>query len=161
MINEIQQLAERVGDRLNTLRFRLATAESCTGGGFSYLLTTVPGSSSWFERGFITYSNTSKIEMLGIDESTINAYGAVSAQTAQKMAEGALKHSEAEVSVAITGIAGPEGGTSQKPVGTIWIAFASVQQKTESFSYHFTGNRDSIREQTIKQALEKLLEYIG
>lgn len=132
----------------------LATAESCTGGGISEKITSLPGSSKWFDRGFVTYSNTAKEEMLSVDPKTLLRFGAVSEKTAKEMAEGAIKHSQAQLSVAVTGIAGPDGGTKEKPVGTVWIAWAGGLLKTRTDCFHFKGDRASVRAQTIQTALE-------
>lgn len=153
----IEQLAAELGQQLKTKGWKLATAESCTGGGLAYWITHIPGSSNWFERGFVTYSNLAKEELLGIHSYTLDKFGAVSEQTASEMAEGALHQSQAQISLAITGIAGPDGGTLDKPVGTVWIAYAGVQIPTVATRYLFTGDRQAVREQTINQALTTLL----
>src|SRR3990167_3251020 len=119
MTDAIAKLAIATGIALKKHHLTLATAESCTGGGLSYWLTSVPHSSQWFERGFITYSNAAKIELLQVNPATLETFGAVSEPTAREMAEGALKHSQAKLSIAITGTAGPDGGTALKPVGTV------------------------------------------
>lgn len=137
--------------------WKLVTAESCTGGGLAYALTNIPGSSNWFERGYVTYSNSAKEECLGVNPETLTTFGAVSEETAREMAEGALKHSQAQVSVSITGIAGPDGGSKDKPVGTVWIAFASVDKETIATRVNFSGSRLDIREQTIQWVLKNLL----
>lgn len=157
MDHSIDQLIIQLSKKLITREWKIVTAESCTGGGLAYALTNIPGSSSWFERGFVTYSNISKEDLLGVNPDTLTRYGAVSEETAREMAEGALRHSQAQISVAITGIAGPDGGSKEKPVGTIWIGLASINAKTQAFLNHFAGNRESIREQTIKSALDYLL----
>lgn len=141
--------------------WKLATAESCTGGGVSETITSIPGSSDWFERGFVTYSNVSKIEMLGVKALTLEQFGAVSEQTAKEMAEGALNHSHAQVSLAVTGIAGPEGGTPDKPVGTVWFAWTGKDFQTQSHLKHFEGDRSTVRAQSIKFALENLLDILS
>src|SRR3989344_8581933 len=122
----LEQLCIQLSDELKKRQWRLVTAESCTGGGLSYWITRIPGSSNWFERGFVTYSNLAKEECLGLNSQTINHFGAVSEQTVRDMAEGALRFSKAEISAAITGIAGPDGGTQDKPVGTVWMACSSI-----------------------------------
>src|SRR3990167_5136864 len=114
----LEPLAKELGTTLKPRGLLLATAESCTGGGLSYWITSVPGSSDWYERGFVTYSNAAKIEMLGVRSATLEKFGAVSEEIAREMALGALAHSKANVSIAVTGIAGPDGGTPDKPVGT-------------------------------------------
>jgi nicotinamide-nucleotide amidase len=136
----------------------LVTAESCTGGGLAYTLTSLPGSSQWFERGFITYSNEAKSTLLNVPPTLIEIHGAVSRIVAQKMAEGALENSAATISLSITGIAGPDGGTPEKPVGTVWFGLASKSQETKTFHQQFSGNRQEIRQQAIEYAIAKIKE---
>ncbi|MEQ1720867.1 MAG: CinA family protein [Nitrosomonas sp.] len=154
-------LAQRIGAYLTQHELMLVTAESCTGGWLGQAITSVPGSSSWYERGFITYSNLSKQEMLGVQSATLTQYGAVSPQTAQEMVLGALNRSHAQIGVSITGIAGPDGGTVDKPIGMVCFAWATkagcVQQKT----YHYQGNREAIRHQAVTTALNGILMLIG
>lgn len=152
----LEKLAAMVGEFCVKHNIKIVTAESCTGGGLSYWLTSVPGSSTWFERGFVTYSNAAKTEMLGVDATLIEQYGAVSEEVAKAMAQGAIAHSHANLSIAITGIAGPDGGATEKPVGTVWIAW-TTQEKTVATQYHFSGERQSIRLQTIVGAMQQLL----
>lgn len=153
----IYELAENLGDILTQRKIRCAIAESCTGGALGGTITSIPGSSDWFDRGFITYSNEAKEEMLGVPHKILRAYGAVSEQAARAMAEGAIANSDANVSVAITGIAGPGGGSRTKPVGTVWIAWAGDLQPTFSHCYHFVGNRPAVRHQAIQRALDGLI----
>jgi len=160
MTNQIKQLAEKLSEQLKLQQLKLVTAESCTGGGLSYWLTSIAGSSAWFERGFVTYSNLAKMECLGVSEKTLQTFGSVSEKTALEMAEGALKNSDADVSVAITGIAGPDGGTKEKPVGTVWIAVGGTNQHTVAKHFLFSGDRLQIRESTIEEALALLLSFI-
>lgn len=156
----LEQLAMLAGEKLKSQDYRLVTAESCTGGGLAYWITSIPGSSDWFDRGFVTYSNTSKQEILGVKPKTLREFGAVSKQTVCEMAEGALRAaSRANLSIAITGIAGPDGGSEKKPIGTIWMAY-SHNNKTISDQYYFSGTRLQIRELTIRAALELILESI-
>ncbi|MFZ3038046.1 MAG: nicotinamide-nucleotide amidohydrolase family protein [Rugosibacter sp.] len=147
----------------------IATAESCTGGWVAQVITHTAGSSAWFERGFITYANAAKTDMLGVPEATLTAHGAVSEATAQAMAQGALLHSRATHSLAITGIAGPTGGVADKPVGTVCFAWACRHGSTHELSSaklprtetrHFTGNRESIRRQAVVHALTTLLARV-
>lgn len=138
----------------------LSTAESCTGGGVSESITSIPGSSLWFDRGFVSYSNISKIEMLGVKATTLEQFGAVSEQTAREMAEGALIHSHAQVSLAITGIAGPDGGDADKPVGTVWFAWARKNFETQAQCKHFEGDRFAIRAQSVQYVIENLVEIL-
>ena len=160
MSSNIEQLANEVGQLLKKYNYKLATAESCTGGGLSYFITNISGSSAWFERGFVTYSNTAKIEMLGVKENTLSQFGAVSNETAREMAEGALRKSETHISAAITGIAGPLGGAAEKPVGTVWIALAGIERNTEANKFIFSGDRQSIREQAILKTLEEIKIFV-
>ncbi len=154
MESELFELAEQVGLILKVRGKKIATAESCTGGWVAQAITEVPGSSVWFDRGFVTYSNAAKVQMLAVNPQTLEQYGAVSAETAMEMAVGALTHSDADVAVAVTGIAGPDGGTPEKPIGTVFIAWAHKKQEAKVVKKQFTGNRQQIRAQTVKSALE-------
>jgi len=157
MIDIIKQRVLETANELSARKLMLATAESCTGGGLSYWLTSVPGSSLWFERGFVTYSNTAKIEMLNVSENTLNQQGAVSEETAIEMAEGIKQKSHADMGIAITGIAGPDGGSSTKPVGTVWLAFSGKHFNTIAQHYVFNGDRQAVRLACMAKALEQLL----
>lgn len=137
----------------------LTTAESCTGGLIAAACTDFSGSSRWFDRGFVTYSNAAKTEMLGVDAALIARFGAVSEEVAVAMAQGAIKHSAAQVSVAVTGVAGPTGGSVEKPVGTIWIAWCVNNQATAQLC-HFEGDRTTVRALTVQQALQGLIERL-
>jgi len=139
----------------------LATAESCTGGWVAQVITSVAGSSEWFERGFVAYTNLAKREMLGVSTTILSRHGAVSEQCARAMAEGALTHSHAQVALAITGIAGPSGGTPEKPVGTVCFAWAAKKRETQSRKLVFTGDRETVRKQAVVTALQGLLEYLN
>lgn len=161
MVQTITKLTTEVSALLKKTGWKLSTAESCTGGGLAYYLTSVPGSSAWFERGFVTYSNLAKEQMLDLDPAILASFGAVSAETAIAMAEGVLKNSAAEIGIAITGIAGPDGGTPNKPVGTVWLAFASQHFATVSEMLTLSGDRASIREQSITIALTVLLRLLS
>jgi nicotinamide-nucleotide amidase len=158
MPQSIEKLVIALGQQLKAQAWKLASAESCTGGGLAYWVTSIAGSSEWFERGFVTYSNSAKEEMLGVNPATLAAHGAVSAAVAQEMAEGVLRFSKADISVAITGIAGPGGGTPEKPIGTVWFAWAGRKFETKTKVAFLTGNRSDIRNQAIHLALENLLE---
>lgn len=138
--------------------WRVATAESCTGGLIAAACTALAGSSAWFERGFVTYSNEAKAEMLGVDAALIALHGAVSEAVARAMAEGALRHSSAHLAVAVTGIAGPGGGSAEKPVGTVWLAVAVRGQAARAEHLRLTGDRGAIRSQTVAQALQSVFE---
>jgi nicotinamide-nucleotide amidase len=136
-------------------QFKLATAESCTGGMIAAACTDLSGSSAWFERGFVTYSNEAKTDMLGVDAALIARDGAVSESVVRAMAAGALAHSRAQVSVAVTGVAGPTGGSNAKPVGTVWFAWGTPQGVTSEVQ-HFTGDRAAVRQATVCHALQQL-----
>ncbi len=152
-------LAEELGRLLLARGWLLVTAESCTGGGVARAVTEVPGSSGWFDRGFVTYSNRAKVEMLGVGGDTLEHHGAVSEAVALEMAAGALYHSGADLSVAVTGIAGPAGGTPEKPVGTVWIAWAGGGTPVAT-RFHFTGDRAAVRGQSVQAALEGLIRRV-
>lgn len=152
-----QSLCRLVANLMLKNKITLATAESCTGGLVAAACTDLPGSSQWFERGFVTYSNAAKTELLGVDAALIVRDGAVSESVAMAMVQGAINHSRAEVAVAVTGIAGPDGGSAKKPVGTVWIAW-SVLGKTTATRHHFAGDRAAVREQTVLSALQGLID---
>lgn len=139
---------------------QMATAESCTGGLIAGACTDIAGSSDWFERGFVSYSNQAKTEMLGVDAALIEAHGAVSEAVALAMARGALAHSRARCSVAVTGVAGPGGGSAAKPVGTVWFGWC-VDGRTEAECRRFDGDRAAVRQQTVEHALRGLLRRLG
>ena len=153
------KLSKQVGVILRKKKLHIVVAESCTGGLLSASITDVPGSSLYFEKGFVVYSNVAKKESLGVKEQTLRKFGAVSEETAKEMALGALKRSHAEISVAITGIAGPAGGTKRKPVGMVCFAFVfaiSGKRRVETITAYFKGNRQGIREQAIEFALQRV-----
>lgn len=159
---DLSDLVKTVSDVLRTKSLRLATAESCTGGLISTLITDLSGSSDIFDRGFVTYSNQAKIDMLGVSPVTLDTHGAVSGETAAEMVKGAIKHSQADIAVSVTGIAGPSGGTEDKPVGLVFIGFARRDAEVIALRYHFTsGNRHAIRHAAAKAALETILGKIG
>lgn len=153
---ELEALAAELGAALQSKRWLLATAESCTGGWLAQIVTSVAGSSAWFDRGFVTYSNAAKQEMLGVPPATLLQYGAVSEFTARDMALGALASSTAQVAIAITGIAGPGGGTPKKPVGTVCFAWAAPGLVCASSTQHFVGDRSEIRSASVAFALRQL-----
>ena len=157
----LQQLAEQVGERLLTGHFWLATAESCTGGWISQCITDIAGSSQWFDRGFVTYSNEAKQDMLGVSAETLSRYGAVSEQTVVEMVQGALARSRADIAVAVSGIAGPTGGTPDKPIGLVWHAWARRGQQSQSQVEQYLGNRFEVRQQTVATALQGILRLLG
>jgi nicotinamide-nucleotide amidase len=145
-----------LAEKLKKDGYLLATAESCTGGLIAAACTSLAGSSDWFERGFVTYSNDAKTEQLGVDAALIAEHGAVSEPVARAMAFGAIRHSKAQISIAVTGVAGPTGGTAAKPVGTVWFGF-SVNGALHSEVQHFAGDRAAVREQTVRHALQRVL----
>lgn len=138
----------------------LASAESCTGGLISAACTDLAGSSNWFERGFVTYSNAAKTELLGVDAALIAAHGAVSEEVARAMAAGAIARSRAQVAVAVTGVAGPTGGSRAKPVGTVWFGFM-LDGQLSSEVQHFDGDRAAVRHATVQHALQRLVQLLG
>jgi nicotinamide-nucleotide amidase len=158
--DDLSSLSALVGDRLRAERMLLATAESCTGGWVAQQLTSIAGSSEWFERGYVTYSDAAKVEMLHVKASTLQAHGAVSEQVAREMAAGALAGSHAQITVAVTGVAGPGGGSADKPVGTVCFAWARTNRKVTSETRHFTGNRESVRSQSVIAALQGVLDVL-
>jgi nicotinamide-nucleotide amidase len=159
----IGALAQAVGEALLARRLWLATAESCTGGGLAYAVTEVAGSSRWFDRGFVTYSNAAKRQMLGVPAEELRTHGAVSEAVARAMARGALAASDAQVALGITGIAGPSGGSADKPVGTVcfsWALRRGAELRLRTETRHFSGDRAAVRTQAIVVALEGLLQML-
>jgi nicotinamide-nucleotide amidase len=155
----MDELAKRLGASLKLANETLATAESCTGGWAAQVVTSVAGSSAWFERGFVTYSNAAKQELLGVRAETLRAHGAVSEETAREMARGALERSRGTIAVSITGVAGPAGGTAEKPVGTVCFAWARGGE-VRSETRRFAGDRESIRRQSVILALEGVMRAL-
>ncbi len=156
----MQNLAREVGIVLKASGMMMATAESCTGGWIAKLMTDISGSSAWFDAGFVTYSNAAKRRMLGVDAELIDIHGAVSEAVVVQMAEGAVIRSEADIAVAVSGIAGPQGGTQEKPVGTVWLAWAAHGRETQTLRCQFAGDRESVRLQTAERALNGIIEYL-
>lgn len=152
-----ERLAGRLARRLLELSARLVTAESCTGGALAEILTRLPGSSGWFERGFITYSNEAKLELLNVRQETLARYGAVSEETAREMVIGAVRNSRARIGVAITGIAGPDGGLPDKPVGTVCLGWLLPGAEVRTRRVRFAGDRQEVRARACASALEGLL----
>jgi nicotinamide-nucleotide amidase len=146
-------------DSLKILGWKLATAESCTGGLIAACCTDLAGSSDWFDRGFVTYSNSAKTEMLGVDEELIARHGAVSEAVVRAMVQGALKHSAAQVALAVTGVAGPGGGSEAKPVGTVWLGWATPGGVVTEMQ-NFAGDRPQVRAATVQRALNRLVELL-
>jgi len=158
---EIEQQLRSIGALLLGRSWMLVTAESCTGGGTAQAVTSMPGSSHWFDRGFVTYSNLSKQQMLGVPEALLQEFGAVSETVVRAMAEGALNNSAAQVSLAISGIAGPDGGANDKPVGTVWFAWAISGGATVSRCLRFNGDRGQVRAQAVQAALTGILDIMS
>jgi len=156
----LKTLAARAGGRLKRAKAMLVSAESCTGGWAAQAVTSVAGSSGWFERGFVTYSNAAKQELLGVRKSTLRKHGAVSEETAREMAAGALARSRGTVSLAVTGVAGPAGGSAAKPVGTVCFAWAGKGGLLRSETRRFRGGREAVRRQSVIRALEGVLELL-
>jgi nicotinamide-nucleotide amidase len=154
---QLYELSNRVGKALAARKQMMAAAESCTGGWIGQAITMVPGSSRWFDRGFVTYTNEAKQEMLGVGAETLRAFGAVSEQTVREMVAGALARSRAQIAVAVSGIAGPDGGSPSKPVGTVMLAWGEKGGAVEALATHFAGDRDAVRRATVLAALEGLL----
>jgi len=160
MNEDLENFAAQVGERLLARGQWLATAESCTGGWLAQAVTAIAGSSAWFDRGFVSYSNAAKTEMLGVPEATLERHGAVSEASARAMAQGALAHSLADWAVAITGIAGPGGGSPDKPVGVVCFAWAAKDGGCEAQTRHFSGDRAAVREQSVRHALLGLCQRL-
>ena len=162
MKSEIEIWARKLGEKLQVHDIMVATAESCTGGGVAYAITEISGSSAWFDRGFVTYTNQAKQQMLGVPSELILNHGAVSGEVVAAMAAGALAYSSAQLSVAISGIAGPLGGTAEKPVGTVWMGWARSggEAQVRTHRFQFAGDRQQVREQAIVMALRGMCEFI-
>ncbi len=158
---EITALATKLGAALKGRGLMLTTAESCTGGGIAEAVTRVPGASAWFDCAFVSYSYEAKTAMLGVHRDVLVDFGAVSEETAREMAHGAISRSRAQVAVAVTGIAGPDGGMPDKPVGTVWFAWKFPKKPVISEVCHFEGDRTAVRNQTVVHALNKLLHNLS
>ncbi len=156
----LDNLLINIAKRLKQTGRRLVTAESCTGGSISSVITSIPGSSEWFDRAYITYSNRAKKEMLGVSDNTLSQYGAVSRETVCSMAEGALLKEDDSIAVAVSGIAGPDGGSKEKPVGTVWIGWCQNSQAPEAEVFLFTGDREAIRQAAVFEALSGILDRL-
>jgi nicotinamide-nucleotide amidase len=160
MDNSLESLAAELGTRLLHRGEVLATAESCTGGWVSQCVTAIAGSSNWFDRGFVTYSNEAKADMLGVSRKTIVRHGAVSEPVVIEMVTGALQRSRAQWALAISGVAGPAGGTLEKPVGTVCFAWAGPGEFAECETCHFPGDREAVRHASVEHALRGLLKRL-
>ena len=156
----LAERVEKLAAALSARGWKVATAESCTGGWIAKCCTDRAGSSQWFERGFITYSNEAKIESLAVRNDTLDTEGAVSREVALQMAEGARRAAGAEIAVAVTGVAGPDGGTPDKPVGTVWFAWSQAGRR-EGEQHHFDGDRDAVRRQSVACALQGLVDRLA
>jgi len=156
----MSDLVDKLSAKLRTKKWMITTAESCTGGMIATAITSKAGSSQVFDRGFVTYSNEAKMEMLGVKDDTLIDHGAVSKETAIEMASGALKNSKAHIAVSVTGIAGPGGGTKDKPVGLVYIGYSLKGGVAQAAEHKFSGDREEIRLQSLKAALNHLLEII-
>jgi nicotinamide-nucleotide amidase len=154
-------LAAQLAERLLARGLKLVTAESCTGGWIAKCLTDIAGSSDWFERGFVTYSNAAKQDALGVSAETLSVHGAVSEPTVREMATGALRHSQAQVALSVSGIAGPTGGSVDKPVGTVWFAWAWPDRSVSARHHQFKGDRDAVRRAAVATALQGLLDGLA
>jgi len=154
-------LVVSLGQLLIENKWQITTAESCTGGGIASALTSVSGSSLWFEQGFVTYSNTAKQYQLGVEKLLLDQYGAVSEPVVRAMAEGACQRAKADISIAVSGIAGPGGGSIDKPVGTVWLAWVLPNMGTVAKCYCFNGNRDSVRSQAVTIAISELAKQLA
>jgi len=161
MTTDLIDLATQLGEALKRKRWMLAVAESCTGGGIAQACTAIPGSSEWFERGFVTYSNRAKTEMLGVPAELIERHGAVSEEVARAMVIGALQHSPANIAIAVTGVAGPRGGSPTKPVGTVWVACGEKGRNTISQRYRFDGDRNAVRARAVAAVLHDATHFIA
>ena len=156
-----ETLARQLGDKLRQRDLKVTTVESCTGGGLASAITDIAGSSGWFDMGFVTYSNNAKQQLVGVSEFTLIKFGAVSEHVVQEMAEGALACSGADIAVAVSGVAGPSGGTKEKPVGTVWFAWAQKDGDTITQLHHYHGGRAEVRNQAVMAALRGLLELVN
>ncbi len=159
-MQSVEQLIPELAAKLRDRQWMLVTAESCTGGLIAKICTDLAGSSAWFERGLVTYSNQAKIDLLGVSEQALQRHGAVSEAVASEMAAGALAHSRAQIAVAVTGIAGPDGGSEAKPVGSVCFGFA-MGQDVMCETRHFSGSRDAVRQQSARHAITRLLELLA
>lgn len=161
MSNALYSLSEQIGSCLLKREHTLVIAESCTGGWISKCITDVPGSSSWFDQGFVTYSDQAKMESLSVQHKTIERYGAVSENTVREMVAGALARTNASIAVGVTGIAGPSGGSTDKPIGTVWFGWQIRACSFHSERAQFEGDRDSVRRETVRLALDGILRVYG
>jgi len=157
---ELRDLAEQLGECLKAKDMTLASAESCTGGWLAKIITDLPGSSVWFIGSVVSYSDEAKHSLLGVNEITLNEFGAVSGETVLEMSDGLFAHTEADVAVSISGIAGPGGGSDEKPVGLVWLSWGKRDKSVFATPFNFAGDREAVRKQSIKQALVNLLDLL-
>ena len=157
---ELRNLAEQLGECLKAKGMKLASAESCTGGWLAKIITDIPGSSAWFAGSVVCYSNESKHSLLGVEENTLNEFGAVSGETVMELTDGLFSHTEADVAVSVSGIAGPDGGSEDKPVGLVWLSWGKKGKPVFAKPYNFAGDREEVRKQSIAQALNCLLDLL-
>ncbi len=157
---ELRDLAERLGECLTAKGIKLASAESCTGGWLAKVITDIPGSSAWFAGSVVSYSNEMKQSLLGVSDATLNTHGAVSGETVLEMSDGLFLHTDASVVVSISGVAGPGGGSDEKPVGLVWLSWGKRDKSVLAEPFNFNGNREDVRRQSVKQALHCLLDLL-
>lgn len=157
---ELRDLAGQLGECLTARGIKLASAESCTGGWLAKTITDIPGSSAWFTGAVVSYSNDAKQRLLGVNADTLAEYGAVSGETVLEMVEGVFAHTDADVAVSISGVAGPDGGTEDKPVGLVWLSWGKRGKAMFANPFNFDGGREEVRKQSVKQALENLLDLL-
>ena len=157
---ELRDLAQQLGECMKAKGLKLASAESCTGGWLAKIITDIPGSSAWFTGAVVCYSNESKHSLLGVDENTLNEFGAVSGDTVLQMSDGLFSHTDADVAVSVSGIAGPDGGSDDKPVGLVWLSWGKRDKSVFANPFNFDGDREEVRKLSIKQALNNLLDLL-
>ena len=157
---ELRKLAEQLGECLLSHGMKLASAESCTGGWLAKIITDIPGSSAWFAGSVVSYSNESKQSLLGVGQNTLDEFGAVSGETVLEMTDGLFSHTEADVAVSVSGIAGPDGGTEEKPVGLVWLSWGKRGKSVFANPFNFDGDREEVRKRSIEQALNCLLDLL-
>jgi len=157
---ELRDLAEQLGQCLTAKGMKLATAESCTGGWMAKIITDIPGSSAWFSASVVSYSNEAKQSLLGVNADTLDEFGAVSGETVLEMSDGLFEHTDADVAVSVSGIAGPDGGSEDKPVGLVWLSWGKRDKSVFANPFQFDGDREAVRQQSIKQALNCLLDLL-
>ena len=156
----LRVLAQELGECMTAKGLKLASAESCTGGWLSKIITDLPGSSAWFETSIVCYSNDSKSQLLGVPAATLDEFGAVSGETILAMTDGLFEHTSADVAVSISGIAGPDGGTEDKPVGLVWLCWGKRDKSSYAFPHNFEGDREQVRLQSIDTALNAILDLL-